>query len=114
MDALFRQAGVIRTDTLDEMLDVAELLAHQPLPTGRRIGIVTNVGGPANLCADACEANGLEVAALSDQTRARLRRRPLGEPPHGLLIDRSATVPATTRWPPAPHGPQGLRCHKRR
>ena len=73
VDALFRQAGVIRTDTLDEMLDVAELLAHQPLPTGRRVGIVTNVGGPAILCADACEANGLEVPALSEPTRARLR-----------------------------------------
>src|SRR4029077_8908530 len=52
VDALFRQAGVIRTDTLEELFDVASLLANQPIPTGRRIGIVTNAGGPAILCAD--------------------------------------------------------------
>ncbi|HET6319525.1 MAG TPA: CoA-binding protein, partial [Chloroflexota bacterium] len=73
VDALFRQAGVIRTDTLDEMLDVADLLVHQPLPAGNRVAIVTNAGGPAVMCADACEARGLEVPRLSDTTRAALR-----------------------------------------
>src|SRR6266542_1856465 len=73
VDALFRQSGVIRTDSLDEMLDVAQLLAHQPLPKGRRVAIVTNVGGPAVMCADACEAQGLEVPALSAATQAALR-----------------------------------------
>jgi len=52
VDALFRQDGVIRTDTLDEMLDVAELVVHQPLPAGPRVAIVTNVGGPGVMCAD--------------------------------------------------------------
>ena len=64
VDALFRQSGVIRTDTLDEMLDVAELLVHQPLPTGGRVAILTNAGGPAVMCADSCEAQGLEVPPL--------------------------------------------------
>ncbi|MBI1735375.1 MAG: GNAT family N-acetyltransferase [Candidatus Rokubacteria bacterium] len=73
VDALFRQAGVIRTDTLEQMLDVAALAAHQPIPRGRRVAIVTNAGGPAILCADACEAEGLEIASLEDRTRARLR-----------------------------------------
>jgi acetyl coenzyme A synthetase (ADP forming)-like protein len=73
VDALFRQAGVIRTDTLDEMLDVADLLVHQPLPAGRRVAILTNAGGPAVMCADTCEAHGLEVPALSDATQAKLR-----------------------------------------
>ena len=73
VDALFRQAGVIRTDTLDEMLDVAELLVHQPLPAGRRVAIVTNVGGPAVMCADTCEAHGLELPPLAEATQARLR-----------------------------------------
>jgi len=73
VDALFRQAGVIRTDTLDEMLDVADLLVHQPLPTGRRVAIVTNAGGPAMMCADACEAHGLELPPLSEATQAGLR-----------------------------------------
>jgi acetyl coenzyme A synthetase (ADP forming)-like protein len=73
VDALFRQAGVIRTDTLDEMLDVAQLLADQPLPAGRRVAILTNAGGPAVMCADACEAHGLEVPPLSATTQAKLR-----------------------------------------
>ena len=73
VDALFRQAGVIRTDTLDEMLDVADLLVHQPLPAGRRVAIVTNAGGPAVMCADTCEAHGLELPPLSEATQARLR-----------------------------------------
>jgi acetate---CoA ligase (ADP-forming) len=61
VDALFRQTGVIRTDRLEEMFDVASLLASQPLPRGRRVAILTNAGGPGILCADACEAEGLEV-----------------------------------------------------
>jgi acetyl coenzyme A synthetase (ADP forming)-like protein len=73
VDALFHQAGVIRTDTLDEMLDVADLLANQPLPRGRRVAIVTNVGGPAVMCADTCEAHGLVLPPLSESTQARLR-----------------------------------------
>ena len=73
VDALFRQAGVIRTNTLQELFDVAALLSHQPLPAGRRVAIVTNAGGPGILAADACEANGLELATLRDTTRTELR-----------------------------------------
>jgi len=73
VDALFHQAGVIRTNTLEELFDVAALLAHQPIPRGRRVAILTNAGGPGILAADACEANGLELVALSDRTRAELR-----------------------------------------
>ncbi len=72
VDALFRQAGVIRTDTLAELFDVATLLANQPRPSGHRVAIVTNAGGPGILCADACEAGGLTVPALSDGLRERL------------------------------------------
>ncbi len=42
VDALFHQAGVIQVDTLDELFDVAQLLAHQPLPEGTRVGVVSN------------------------------------------------------------------------
>ena len=73
VDALFRQAGVIRTDTLEELFDVAALLAHQPVPPGRRVGILTNAGGPGILAADACSARGLELPALSDATVSGLR-----------------------------------------
>jgi acetyl coenzyme A synthetase (ADP forming)-like protein len=73
VDALFHQAGVIRTGTLEELFDVAAVLANQPLPAGRRVGILTNAGGPGILAADACEAQGLELPALSEDTCATLR-----------------------------------------
>ncbi|MDQ3770548.1 MAG: GNAT family N-acetyltransferase [Actinomycetota bacterium] len=72
VDALFTQAGVIRTDTLNELFDVASLLANQPPPRGRRVAIVTNAGGPGILCADACEAAGLTVGPLPDDVRTKL------------------------------------------
>src|SRR5438045_2434797 len=71
VNALFRQAGVIRTDTLEELFDVASLLANQPLPRGPRVGIITNAGGPGILCADACEARGLQVSVLSEESQKR-------------------------------------------
>jgi acetyl coenzyme A synthetase (ADP forming)-like protein len=73
VDDLFRQSGVIRTDTLEEMFDVATLLANQPLPKGNRVAILTNAGGPGILAADACEGHGLALAQLSEETTARLR-----------------------------------------
>ena len=72
VDALFQQAGVIRTDTLAELFDVALLVGSQPLPTGNRVAILTNAGGPAILCADACEANGLVVPPLPETVRKAL------------------------------------------
>jgi acetyl coenzyme A synthetase (ADP forming)-like protein len=73
VDALFRQAGVIRVDTLGELLDTAQVLAHQPLPRGRRVAIVGNTGGPLTLAADACAGAGLDVVELAPETQARLR-----------------------------------------
>ncbi|HEY3724570.1 MAG TPA: GNAT family N-acetyltransferase [Acidimicrobiia bacterium] len=71
-DALFRQAGVVRVDTLAELLDAAQVLVHQPLPPGRRVAIVSNGGGPGILATDACEGAGLEVPVLSAATQAEL------------------------------------------
>lgn len=71
--ALCHQAGVIRTDTMEEMFDVAMVLANQPVPTGNRVGIITNAGGPAIMATDACESNGIEVVALTEETRKALQ-----------------------------------------
>jgi acetyl coenzyme A synthetase (ADP forming)-like protein len=73
VDALFHQTGVIRAETLEELFDLVVALSSQPLPRGRRVGVLTNAGGPAILCADACEAAGLLVPELSAATQARLR-----------------------------------------
>ncbi len=73
VDALFEQAGIIRTATLEELFDVATLLAHQPLPRGPRVAILTNAGGPGILAADACEADGLAIATLTEASMTALR-----------------------------------------
>ena len=74
VDALFRQAGVLRVDTLGELFDLAALLERQPLPAGNRVAVVTNAGGPGILCADACQAAGLELPPLPAPLRRRLAR----------------------------------------
>jgi acetyl coenzyme A synthetase (ADP forming)-like protein len=73
VEALFRQSGVIRTDTIEELFDTAVLLASQPVPTGKRVAILTNAGGPGIMAADACEYAGLELTALDPRTRKALR-----------------------------------------
>ena len=83
VDALFRHAGVIRTDTLAEMFDLAALLERQPVPRGDRVAIVTNAGGLGVQCADACAAAGLawrrsgsRQRALAASCRPARRRQP--------------------------------------
>jgi acyl-CoA synthetase (NDP forming) len=72
VDALFHQTGVLRARTLEELVDAAALLSSQPLPSGRRVGVITNAGGLGILCADACEGAGLELPELTEATRAAL------------------------------------------
>ncbi len=72
LDAALRQSGVLRVDTIEELFDMAEVLAKQPLPTGRRLAIVTNAGGPGALATDALVLGKGELAELSPQTMADL------------------------------------------
>jgi len=72
VEALFRQTGVVRAGSLEEMFDLALTLGCQPLPPGRRVAVVTNAGGPGILCADACEAAGLTVPEPSPGLHHRL------------------------------------------
>ena len=92
VEALFHQSGVVRTDTLGELLDVASLLANQPVPAGNRVAILTNSGGPGIMCADACEASGLEVVNLSDSTCERLRELLPAEASLSNPVDMLATA----------------------
>jgi len=73
VEALLHQAGVIRADSVEEMLDLATMLSSQRRFRGRRVAILTNGGGPGILAADACETNGLIVPELDALTAARLR-----------------------------------------
>ena len=74
VDALFEQAGVLRVDTMEQLLDAARVLTELPLPAGPRVAVVGNSGGPGILAADAAVAAGLTVAALSEPLRADIRR----------------------------------------
>jgi len=66
VDALLHQAGVLRFHSGEQLFDAAEFFERQPLPSGRRIGIVSNSAGVATLAADACAPRGLEVSKASD------------------------------------------------
>jgi acetyltransferase len=73
---LFRRAGVLRVETVTDLLRMADLVGRQQAPQGRRLTIVSNSGGPAVLAADALVANGGELSTLAPATVAAL---------HGLL-----------------------------
>ena len=65
-DALFRQTGVVRAETFEELFEVAALLSQGPLPQGPRVGIVTNASGPAALAATTLASRGLEPQSVVD------------------------------------------------
>ncbi len=71
-DAAFRQAGVIRVRDDDELCDVCIALLNQPLPKGRRVGILTMGGGLGVVATEACEKEGLEIADLEQSTIEKL------------------------------------------
>jgi acetate---CoA ligase (ADP-forming) len=72
-DALLAQCGVLRAKSVEELFDLSMAFGNLPLPAGNRVAIVTNAGGPGIIIADACEAEGLEVAELTESTRTRLK-----------------------------------------
>jgi acetyl coenzyme A synthetase (ADP forming)-like protein len=96
VDALFRQAGVLRARTLEELVDVAALLSSQPLPRGRRVAVLTNAGGLGILCADACEAAGLELPELAEGTRAALAEHLPAEASVANPVDLLGSATAAT------------------
>ncbi len=71
--AAFRQGGILRAGTVEELCDLALGFSLQPVPAGDRLLIVTNAGGPAIMAADAAERLGLPLAEVSREMRARLR-----------------------------------------
>ncbi len=91
VDALFAQAGVLRADSLPELLDIATVLDTGPPPAGGRVVVVGNGGGSGVLAADACTAAHLDVTPLSRGTQDALRRLV----PAALAVDNPVDVRAT-------------------
>lgn len=74
LDAAFRRSGILRVNTINELFDMAEVLAKQPRPRQQRLAILTNAGGPGLLATDALIRQGGELANLSPETVAELDR----------------------------------------
>jgi acyl-CoA synthetase (NDP forming)/RimJ/RimL family protein N-acetyltransferase len=129
VDAVFSRSGVVRVGTFEELLDVAEVLAEQPTPAGRRVAIVTGSEGSGKLASDACLAAGLVLAELSPATGEALRgivpdasgrpRNPveidlaegppaLGRALEAVLADVGVDAVLTVLSPPAPGGDGAL------
>ena len=72
-DAILKDCGVQRVDSVEELFDIALALSRLPLPRGPRVAVLTNAGGPAILATDALVASGLEMAPLRKKTRDALR-----------------------------------------
>jgi acyl-CoA synthetase (NDP forming) len=97
-DAALKKAGVIRTEDLEELLNSAVALSKQPPLKGNNIAIVSNVGGPAILAADAVVKNGLKLASLSETTKKKIESRYQGvdaSNPIDLIADARAERYAT-------------------
>jgi len=72
-DAVFKQTGAIRVETLQQLFNVARLIVEQPPPSGKRVAIITNAGGAGVLSADQCAKHGLILAELTEETKNALR-----------------------------------------
>lgn len=72
-DALLKQFGIIRVDNLNELFNTAKGFENFTLPKGNRTAVITNAGGPAILCVDKIEKEGLKLAEFSDETKRKLR-----------------------------------------
>ncbi|MCB8981307.1 MAG: bifunctional acetate--CoA ligase family protein/GNAT family N-acetyltransferase [Ardenticatenaceae bacterium] len=70
--AAFRRSGVLRVDSIDDLFNMAEVLAKQPRPRGPRLTIVTNAGGPGVLATDSLITNRGELTELSEKTMNEL------------------------------------------
>jgi acetate---CoA ligase (ADP-forming) len=74
-DAAFRQYGIISTDTVETFLGAAQMAAHQPVPRGGRILVMTSSGAGASLMADKATEYGLDLADISEEAKSRIPQR---------------------------------------
>ena len=86
-EGLFKQAGIIRADSIEELYIYGWALASQPRLRGRRIGIITNSGGPGSAMANICDKAGLEVPVFSEKLQNELKPMIPPHAPSGNPVD---------------------------
>ena len=86
-DGVFRQCGIIRVDSVEELYGFGFTLANQPPLRGNRVGIVTNSGGPGTSIANTCENGGMEVPKFSEKLQSELRKIIASHSPCGNPVD---------------------------
>ena len=91
-EALLCQAGAIRVDSLEEAFLLTAALEKMPRPSGRRVGVISNAGGPGILLTDALASAGFQLPVLSDQCRKSLAARLLPQAYTGNPLDLVATA----------------------
>ena len=72
-NALLAQSGVIREYSLKNLFSTAKVFANCPIPQGNRVAIITNSGGPGIMATDAICENGMQMAPITEETKAKLR-----------------------------------------
>jgi acetate---CoA ligase (ADP-forming) len=83
-DAAFRQTGIVRAASVQDLFDYAKAFARQPLPESNAVAVVTNAGGPGIMASDAIERAGMRLASLSPEIQQELRA---GLPPAASVIN---------------------------
>jgi len=72
-ESAFKQAGIIRANTVKDFFNYAVALSYQPLPKGKKVAIITNAGGPGIMATDACEKNNITMSTLRTETIESLK-----------------------------------------
>ncbi len=72
--AAFRQAGILRVDSIDDVFDAALAFSCQPLPKGNNVAILSNGGGASIVATDACEKHGINIADMTEDTKEKIKK----------------------------------------
>jgi len=87
MDGLFKQAGILRVHSVEDLYGYGWTLATQPTPGGKRVAVVTNSGGPGTAMAHTCNENGMEIPTFSSQLQEEIRRHLPNQGASGNPVD---------------------------
>jgi acyl-CoA synthetase (NDP forming) len=91
-DLIFEKTGILSFKDEDELCQAAVAFSSQPIPTGNRVGMITNTGGPAVIATDVLVNAGLKIPPLSEKAETILREKLFPEATVGNPIDVLATA----------------------